>query len=202
MVRADGRQLLPGAEHRLRPRRSSRSTTAGPRKARSGCARRCPSRFRSAAGSCLNTYWHLVRGLVAQDRLDDAREIAAFAARGVPEEDPHSSAWLSLTEAWVATAAGERRRPRRAFAEAVRLFEELDYPLDLAEARFALARSLLSVRRGGRRQNRARASALDLRPHRRRRPPRRGRRRARGAGRGAGSRRLSSGYNGPAKRLT
>ena len=92
----------------------------------------------------LNTYWHLVRTLVAQDRLDDAREIAAFAARGVPEEDPHSSAWLSLTEGWVATAAGESSAAAAAFAEAVRLFEELDYLLDLAETRFAFARSLLA----------------------------------------------------------
>ena len=130
----------------------------------------------------LNTYWHLVEALVAQDRLDDAREIVAFAARGVPEEDPHSRAWLSLAEAWVATAAGESAAATAAFAEAVRLFEELDYPLDLAEARFALARALLRVRRGGQRPDRARASPLDFRPHRRRRPPRRGRRRAGGAG--------------------
>ena len=81
---------------------------------------------------------------MAQDRLDDAHEIAAFAARGVPEEDPHSSAWLSLIEAWVATAAGERAAAAGAFAEAVRLFEELNYPLDLADARFAFARSLLT----------------------------------------------------------
>jgi tetratricopeptide (TPR) repeat protein len=92
----------------------------------------------------VKTYWHLVQALVAQDRLDDAREIAAFAARGVPEEDPHSSAWLSLTAAWVATAAGESSAAAAAFAEAVRLFEELDYPLDLADARFAFARSLLT----------------------------------------------------------
>jgi tetratricopeptide (TPR) repeat protein len=92
----------------------------------------------------LKTYWHLVQALVAQDRLDDAREITAFAARGVPEEDPHSSAWLSMTEAWVATAAGESGAAAAAFAEAVRLFEELDYALDFAEARFALARSLLA----------------------------------------------------------
>jgi class 3 adenylate cyclase/tetratricopeptide (TPR) repeat protein len=92
----------------------------------------------------LKTYWHLVQALVAQDRLDDAREITAFAARGVPEEDPHSSAWLSMTEAWVATAASEPAASAAAFAEAVRLFEELDYALDFAEARFALARSLLA----------------------------------------------------------
>jgi predicted ATPase/class 3 adenylate cyclase len=92
----------------------------------------------------LNTYWHLVRSLVAQDRLDDALEIAAFAARGVPEEDPRSRAWLSLIEAWVATSAGEPAAAAAAFAEAVRLFEELNYPLEVADARFAFARSLLS----------------------------------------------------------
>jgi class 3 adenylate cyclase/tetratricopeptide (TPR) repeat protein len=92
----------------------------------------------------VNTYWHLVRSLVAQDRFDDAREIAAFAARSVPEEDSHSSAWLSMIEAGVATAAGEPAAAAAAFAEAVRLFEELNYPLELADTRFALARSLLS----------------------------------------------------------
>lgn len=92
----------------------------------------------------VNTYWHLVRSLVAQNRLDDAREIAAFAARGVPEEDPHSRAWLALIEAGVATASREPAASAAAFAEALRLFEELNYPLDLADARFAFARSLLS----------------------------------------------------------
>jgi len=92
----------------------------------------------------VKTYWHLVQALVAQDRLDDARDIAAFAARGVPEEDPHSSAWLSLAEGWVATAAGEPGAAAAAFAESVRLFEQLDYPLDLADARFAFARSLIT----------------------------------------------------------
>ena len=62
---------------------------------------------------------------------------------GRSEEDPHSRAWLSMAEAWIATAAGESAAAAAAFAEAVRLFEELDYLLDLAEARFALARSLL-----------------------------------------------------------
>ena len=92
----------------------------------------------------LKTYWHLVEALVAQDRLDDAREIVLFAARGVPEEDPHSRAWLLMAEAWVATAAGESATATAAFAEALRLFEELDYALDFAEARFVLGRSLRS----------------------------------------------------------
>jgi len=90
----------------------------------------------------LKTYWHLVEALVAQDRVDDAREIAVFAARGVSEEDPHSRAWLSLAEAWVATATDEAATATAAFAEALRLFEELDYSLDVAETRFVLARAL------------------------------------------------------------
>jgi tetratricopeptide (TPR) repeat protein len=92
----------------------------------------------------LKTYWHLVESLVAQERLDDANEIVAFAARSAPEEDPHSRAWLSMAEAWVATAADEPAAAGASFAEALRLFEELDYALDSAEARFALGRSLRS----------------------------------------------------------
>jgi tetratricopeptide (TPR) repeat protein len=91
------------------------------------------------------TYWHLVEALVAQNRLQDAREIVAFAARSVPEEDPQSRAWLSMSEAWVATAAGESATAGASFAEALRLFEELDYKLDVAEARFVLARSLSAL---------------------------------------------------------
>jgi class 3 adenylate cyclase/tetratricopeptide (TPR) repeat protein len=93
----------------------------------------------------LKTYWHLVEALVAQGRLDDAREIAAFAARGVPGDDPHSRAWLLMAQAWVATAGGESATATALFTEALRLFEELDYALDYAEARFVLARSLRAL---------------------------------------------------------
>jgi len=88
------------------------------------------------------TYWHLVEALVAQDRLDDAREIVAFAARSVPEEDPQARSSLLLAEALVATAAGESATATSSFAEALRLLEDIDYTLDLAEARFVLGRSL------------------------------------------------------------
>jgi class 3 adenylate cyclase/tetratricopeptide (TPR) repeat protein len=90
----------------------------------------------------LKTYWHLVEALVAQDRLDDAREIVVFAARSVPEEELHSRSWLLMAEALVATAAGESATATAALAEALRLLEELDFTLDVAEARFALGRSL------------------------------------------------------------
>jgi class 3 adenylate cyclase/tetratricopeptide (TPR) repeat protein len=90
----------------------------------------------------LKTYWHLVEVLVAQDRLDDAREIVVFAARSVPEEDAQSRSWLLLSESLVATASGESATATAALAEALRLLEEIDFALDVAEARFALGRSL------------------------------------------------------------
>ncbi len=90
----------------------------------------------------LETYLHLAEALAAQDRLDDAREIVAFAARSVPEEDAHARSLLLMAEATVATAAGEATTASGAFAEALRLYEELDMPLDHAEARMALGHSL------------------------------------------------------------
>jgi hypothetical protein len=47
-----------------------------------------------------------------------------------------------MAEASAATAAGESTTASAAFAEALRLYEELDMPLDLAEARMSLGRSL------------------------------------------------------------
>jgi tetratricopeptide (TPR) repeat protein len=90
----------------------------------------------------LKTYCHLVQALVAQDRLDDARELVAFAARSLPEEADYARSYLLLAEAAVATAAGEPVAAATAFAEALRLLEELDFAIDVAEARLAFARSL------------------------------------------------------------
>ena len=92
----------------------------------------------------ISTYRHLVEALVAEDRLDDAREIVAFAARSVTEEDRESRSYLLLAEAAVATAAEESVTAGAAFAEGLRLLEELDFVLDVAEARLALGRSLRS----------------------------------------------------------
>jgi len=90
----------------------------------------------------IKTYWHLVEALVAQDRLDDASEIVVFAARSVPDEDLFCRSWLLLAEALVATSFGERATATTSFAEALRLLEELDFALDVAEARFGLGRAL------------------------------------------------------------
>jgi len=90
----------------------------------------------------VETYRYLVEALVAQDRLDDARELVVFAARNLPEEAADARASLLMAEAITATAAAESATASASFAEALRLFEELNLPLDLGEARMALARSL------------------------------------------------------------
>jgi predicted ATPase/class 3 adenylate cyclase len=93
----------------------------------------------------IDAYRYLVEALVAQERLDDARELVAFAARNVPEEDAHARSSLLIAEASVATATGEASTAATAFAEALRLIEELGTPAELAEARMALGRSLRAL---------------------------------------------------------
>jgi class 3 adenylate cyclase/tetratricopeptide (TPR) repeat protein len=90
----------------------------------------------------METYRYLAEALVAQDRLMDAREIVAFAARNLPEEHVYARSSLLMAEAAVATAAREEATAATAFAEALRLIEELDIRFDLADARLALGRSL------------------------------------------------------------
>jgi class 3 adenylate cyclase/tetratricopeptide (TPR) repeat protein len=92
----------------------------------------------------MDTYRYLAEALVAQDRLEDAADIVAFAARTLSEDDPYSRCSLLMAEAVVATAAGESAAAATSFAEALRLFEDLNIPLDLAEARLKLGKALLS----------------------------------------------------------
>ena len=66
----------------------------------------------------LKTYWHLVEALVAQDRLDDARELVVFAARSVPEEDPQCPAWLCSERRSLPPPRASPPLPAAAFAEA------------------------------------------------------------------------------------
>ncbi len=91
----------------------------------------------------VEAYRYLVEALVAQDRLEDARELVGFAARNLPEEDAYARSSLLLAEAIVATAANEPAAAATSFAEALRLIEELEMPLDMAEARMALGTALM-----------------------------------------------------------
>ena len=90
----------------------------------------------------LEIYRYLVAVLVTQGRIEDAKKLLAFAARDVPEEDPYARAAFLVAEALVATAAGERTAAATSFAEALRLLDEQQLMIDLAETRIELARAL------------------------------------------------------------
>jgi hypothetical protein len=80
--------------------------------------------------------------VVRLGNVDEARELVAFAARNLPEEDIYARAALLLSEASVAAAGGEQAAAATAYAEALRLLEEQQLTIDLAEARISLARAL------------------------------------------------------------
>ncbi len=90
----------------------------------------------------IDIYRHLAETLVRGGRVDDARELIAFAARSVPEEDHYARAALLVGEAVVATASAEPTTAATAFAEALRLMEEQQLVIDVCETRSELARAL------------------------------------------------------------
>ena len=92
----------------------------------------------------IETYRLLTETVVRQGRVDDARELVAFAARNVPDEDVYARAALLLAQACVATASGERSSATVSFEEALRTLEEQRLLIDLGEARVAFARALRS----------------------------------------------------------
>jgi len=62
----------------------------------------------------VDIYRILIDVLIAQDRLDDARELAVFAFRSVPEEDAYARAAGHLIEASIRTAETGSPRSRSA----------------------------------------------------------------------------------------
>jgi class 3 adenylate cyclase/tetratricopeptide (TPR) repeat protein len=90
----------------------------------------------------VETYRRLVEVLIGQDRLDDARALAAFAWRDLPEEDAYARAAGLLMDANLRTAEDQSAVASECFAQALRLLEEQRLPLDLAEARLAFGRAL------------------------------------------------------------
>jgi ATP/maltotriose-dependent transcriptional regulator MalT len=109
----------------------------------------------------LEIYRYLVAVLLAQGRVEDAKKLLAFAARDVPEEDPYARAAFLVAEALVATAAGERTAAATSFAEALRLLDEQQLLIDLAETRIELARALRTFGdEGGARAELQRARAV------------------------------------------
>jgi class 3 adenylate cyclase/tetratricopeptide (TPR) repeat protein len=90
----------------------------------------------------IDAYRYLVEALVAQGRLEDARQLAEFAGRNVTGEDLYVRATVLLAEASVAAAEGNRPGAIGRFTEALQLLEEDRSPLVRAEARIDLARAL------------------------------------------------------------
>ena len=92
----------------------------------------------------IDTYRYLVGVLVRRGNLQDAKALAAFAERDVSEEDQAGQAALHLAQATVAGAAGEKEAAVARFEEAVRLFYELNQPVDLGDSCVAYGHALAS----------------------------------------------------------
>jgi tetratricopeptide (TPR) repeat protein len=90
----------------------------------------------------LEIYRLLVETLVRKEQLDEARELVAFAARNVPEEDVYSRAALLLAEASVAAAEGDGDAALSRYPEALLLLEEQHLLIDLAEGHLTFGRTL------------------------------------------------------------
>jgi len=87
-------------------------------------------------------YRLLIEVLIRDDRLDDARALAEFALRDLPEEDLYARAAGLMIEASLATADGLRGVACDCFDQALRLLEQQQLPLDLGEARLAYGKAL------------------------------------------------------------
>ena len=87
-------------------------------------------------------YRYLTEALVRQARAGDARYVAEFAGRDVPEEDLYAKACVRLSEALAAAAEGAKHEAVAAFESALELFEGQHRPIPLSEARIAYARAL------------------------------------------------------------
>src|SRR6266545_1383227 len=97
-----------------------------------------------AEGSHLVTdiYRFLTEALVVQGRLEDATELVGLARRSIPPEQPHAAALVSLAEAAVAAATSDTDAATRCFDEALTVLEQLDFQIDLSQARIAYGRVL------------------------------------------------------------
>jgi predicted ATPase/class 3 adenylate cyclase len=89
-------------------------------------------------------YHFLVEALLRQGRMEDARELAEFAGRGVSEEDVYARAAVLLAQGLVAAASGDEWAVD-AFEEALDLLDALNMPVDVAEARVEFARALTEL---------------------------------------------------------
>jgi class 3 adenylate cyclase/tetratricopeptide (TPR) repeat protein len=90
----------------------------------------------------VESYRFLVEALVREGRVDEARELADFAARGLSDEDLYARATVLIAQGTASSAEGDSTGARNAFAEALGDLQTLHMPVDLAEARIAFAAAL------------------------------------------------------------
>jgi class 3 adenylate cyclase/tetratricopeptide (TPR) repeat protein len=90
----------------------------------------------------VETYRFLTEALVRQGRLRDARKLAEFAGRNLPEEDVYARAAVQIAEGIVKSAVGDAAAAVDRYEEALHLLIELKVPVEVAEARLAFGRAL------------------------------------------------------------
>jgi class 3 adenylate cyclase/tetratricopeptide (TPR) repeat protein len=101
-----------------------------------------PTALEIGGALLVDIYRILVDVLVSQNRIDDARELAVFAFRSIPEQDAYARAAGLLIEATVRTAEARADIAIESFTKALELLEQQGLPLDLGEARLAYGRAL------------------------------------------------------------
>jgi tetratricopeptide (TPR) repeat protein len=90
----------------------------------------------------IEVYRYLTEALILLDRLDDARELAAFAETNLPEEDLYARAGALIARGSVAAADGAAEGAVGAFTEALGLMERQGLVVEAADAHLAYARAL------------------------------------------------------------
>ena len=89
-------------------------------------------------------YRYLTETLVREGRMEEARTLAEFAARGVSGEDQYERASVLIAQG---ITSDEARGAQERFSEALLLLERLSMPIELGEARVAYARTLRALGR-------------------------------------------------------
>jgi tetratricopeptide (TPR) repeat protein len=83
--------------------------------------------------------------LIELGRVDDAGELAEFAARGTGVDHPFTRAAFKMAEAAVASAVGDTSTAAEGYAEAIALLEDLGWPVEANQARIAYGRTLREI---------------------------------------------------------
>ena len=87
-------------------------------------------------------YRLLTETLILLGRLEDAAELAEFAARGTGVDHPYTQAAFGMAEAAVATANGDLSGAATRYKEAIGLMDELGLSIEMSQAQIAYGRVL------------------------------------------------------------